>query len=272
MDWIQIVILGVVQGITEFLPISSSGHLVVVGALFESWQDQPLPDVIEVNILLHAGTLAAILAFYWRQIARLLTHDRRVIWLLVVGTLPAVVVGLPLKYYCKPLLESPLLAGLLLPITGLLLIWSARRSEGELDYVNITARQALLVGLFQACALLPGLSRSGFTIVGSLLTGMRRESAATFAFLLAIPAIGGATVLEAKDLLAERTVSTPYSILALGMAVSFAVGLVSLWWLVRWLAGGKLYLFAYWCIPLGIGVVIWQLPRFLENIARESWF
>lgn len=266
MDWIQIVILGVVQGLTEFLPISSSGHLVVTGALFEWWQNRPLPDVVEVNILLHAGTLAAILIYYHRQIVRLLTHDRRVIWLLFVGTLPAVAIGLPLKYFCEPLLESPLLSGLLLPVTGGLLLWSARRAQGGFEYVDISAKQALVIGLFQACALLPGLSRSGFTIVGGLLTGMKRESAATFAFLLAIPAIGGATVLEAQQLASDHAIATPYSILALGMLVSFAVGLISLWWLIRWIASGKLYLFAYWCIPVGIGVVVWQLPKFVQQM------
>jgi len=197
--WLEVVLLAVVQGIGEFLPISSSGHVVVGLALFE-WFEVPIEEKLAVNVVLHLGTLGAILVFYWRRIWLLLGEDRRVIWLLIVGTLPAAVFGLAAKHFCQGVLESPLTAGLCFPLTGVLLIWSARRAPGELAMRELSAPQALLIGVFQAAAVLPGISRSGATIVAGLGAGLKREEAAAFAFLLAIPAIGGAGVLELADL------------------------------------------------------------------------
>lgn len=258
MNWLELTILGIVQGITEFLPVSSSGHLVVLQALFEELKGQKLGDVLEINILLHAGTLAAILVFYWRQIVDIIRTDRRVIGLLVVGTIPAVIVGLPLKIYAEHLLQNPLLTGFMLIATGSLLIWSGRRRDGELDMVEISHGQAFLIGIFQALALLPGISRSGWTIGGGLLLGVKRESATTFSFLLAIPAIIGATMLEMKDLVGRDGGGTPGLLLALGTSVAFVVGLISLWGLVKIVQRGRLAWFAWWCIPLGIAVIVWQ--------------
>ena len=257
MDLLHILILAVVQGVAEFLPVSSSGHLVIAEALMGI--DHAQIDLVEVNIVLHAGTLASILIFYWRRIWNLLGEDRRVIALLIVGTLPAVLVGFPMKHYGESLLESPLLAGLMLPVTGLMLVWAARRKPGELRYQQISFGQALLIGAFQAVAILPGISRSGATIAAGIFTGMRRESAATFSFLLAIPAIAGATVLELKDLLTDKPASTTPGVLAIGALVAMLVGLVSLWWLIRWVQRGRLHYFAYWCIPVGVAVTLWQL-------------
>jgi undecaprenyl-diphosphatase len=118
---------------------------------------------------------------------------------------------------------------------------------------------ALLIGLFQAFAILPGISRSGTTIVAGLGCGLRRDEAATFSFLLAIPAIGGAGLLELKDLLSEPAGHMPLGALALGALVSFVVGLLSLCWLIRWLQKGRLHLFAWWVIPLGLAVIAWRL-------------
>ena len=261
MTFLQILILGVVQGITEFLPVSSSGHLVVIQALFQSFEGQTLPDVVAVNVLLHAGTLAAIVLFYRKRIVRLLFEDRRVVGLLAVGTLPAVAVGLTLKRLFPEFLASPLLAGFMFLLTGALLIFSSRRGghdEEQHEYQNLSYLQAFGIGLFQAAAILPGLSRSGWTIAGGMLLGLRREAATTFSFLLAIPVIGGATLLELRDWsLAGEAISLP--LLGFGAAVAFAVGLVALWLLVRIVERGRLAWFACWLFPLGIGVLVWQL-------------
>ena len=261
MTLLQILILGVVQGITEFLPVSSSGHLVVIQALFQSLEGQTLPDVVAVNVLLHAGTLAAIVLFYRKRIVRLLFEDRRVVGLLAVGTLPAVVVGLTLKRLFPEFLASPLLAGFMFLLTGALLICSSRREgddEEQHEYQNLSYLQAFGIGLFQAAAILPGLSRSGWTIAGGMLLGLRRDAATTFSFLLAIPVIGGATLLELRDWsLAGEVISL--SLLGFGGAVAFAVGLVALWLLVRIVERGQLAWFACWLFPLGIGVLAWQL-------------
>ena len=257
MDLLEIAVLAVVQGIAEFLPISSSGHLVVVAALFDQF-GQPLTQKLTVNIVLHLGTLLAILVFYRRRIWRLLGRDRRVIGLLVVGTLPAVVVGLTLKWHFSQALESPLLAGLMFPLTGAMLVWTATKQPGRLRCRQLGYAQVLLIGVFQAVAVLPGISRSGATIVAGLGCGLRRKEAAAFSFLLAIPAIGGAGTLEMISLFGQSAKGESPSALLLGAGLSFAVGLASLWWLIRWIEKGRLHDFAWWVFLLGPVVVAWQ--------------
>ena len=259
MDLLEIILLSIVQGVTEFLPVSSSGHLVVSAALLAQFGREMPPELVEVNIVLHLGTLLAVLVYYRQRIGRLLGEDRRVAPLLIVGTAPTVVVGLPLKMFAPEILENALLAGLMFPVTAAMLIWASRREPGETDYPDLTLRSALLIGAWQAFAILPGVSRSGATIVAGLGVGLRRDSAATFAFLLAIPAIAGAGVLEGLDALGKGTFATPGPILAVGMAVSFVVGLGSLTLLVRLVQHGRLAYFAYWLIPLGVAVTSWQL-------------
>jgi undecaprenyl-diphosphatase len=260
MNLFQIFLLAVLQGIAEFLPISSKGHLVLLEAILTKFNGIAIPDPLELNIVLHAGTLASILVFYRRQVWQLLTNDRRVLGLLAVGTLPIVLIGLPVHEIesLRSWMDKPLLVGCMLPITGLLLIAGGRSQSGSIDYTQMSYRQALLVGLFQAAAILPGISRSGTTIVGGMLGGLRRDSAATFSFLLAIPAISGAVVLELRKAVISGT-SHDLKPLLLGAVVSFLVGLLALRWLNRWLARGRLQWFAYWCIPVGLAVVIWQM-------------
>ncbi len=262
MLWLEILVLAVVQGIAEFLPISSSGHVVVGLALFEQFGD-PIAEKLTVNVILHMGTLAAILVFYWRRIWQLLGQDRRVIGLLVVGTLPAALVGIVVKKteigsFAEDALESALVAGFMFPITGLLLLWGARHAPGETTCRELSHGRALLIGVFQAFAILPGISRSGSTIVAGLATGLRRDEAAAFSFLLAIPVIGGAGLLETLDLLEAAVTPMPPAMLVVGALVSFVVGLLSLAWLVRWLATGRIHLFALWVMPLGAVVIAWQ--------------
>jgi undecaprenyl-diphosphatase len=258
VNTIQILILAAVQGVTEFLPVSSSGHLVIVESLMNT--NVNIPDV---NIFLHAGTLLSILVFYWNRIWKLVSEDSRVVGLLIVGTIPAVIAGLVIKRLFGHVLESPMIAGFMLPITGLMLLWIATREVGKEAYEGLTYKSALLIGLFQAIAILPGISRSGSTIVAGLIVGLKREAAATFSFLLAIPVIAGATVLEIKDMMGSSALQTDLSILLLGAFFAFVVGLVSLSWLIRWIEKGKLHYFAYWCIPLGVCIIGWQLAQTL---------
>jgi len=249
----QIIILGVVQGVTEFLPVSSSGHLVIVEAMMAEGGDAT------VNIVLHAGTLGSILVYYFRRIWRLLVEDRRMIGWLIVGTIPAVVVGLPLKRYAEHLLEDALLAGLMLIVTGLMLVWISRRPHGEKGENEVGYAASFWIGCGQALAILPGISRSGATITVGLAQGLARRASATFSFLLAIPAIAGASILEIRDLLDQTDGPVPVGNLLAGGLVAFAVGILSIWWLVRWLEKGQIQWFAWWCIPVGLGVVVWQL-------------
>ncbi len=257
----EILVLAVVQGIGEFLPISSSGHLVAVNDLFERWGSLPLEDQLMISILLHLGTLFSVLVVFRKRILALLSADWRLIPLLIVGTIPAVVVGIPLEKYCKSLLESPLLTGCCFLGTALLLLRSAKIGRGSLLCRELTYRKALVIGLFQAVAILPGFSRSGFTIVGALFCKLRRDEAATFSFLLAIPVIGGSGLLETLKLLKhpEKVPSGDLAIFLIGMFVSFLVGLIALIWLLKWLQQGKLHLFAYWLLIIGPVLIVASL-------------
>lgn len=252
---INIIILAIVQGIAEFLPISSSGHLVILGALIGE-----VNDSATLEIILHAGTLGSILVVFWRRILDLLSRDRRVIPLLVIGTIPAVIIGLTIKLKFESLLKNPMLAGCMLIVTGLLLIVLGRLKPRSTEYRSMSYLGALVVGCFQAVAILPGISRSGSTILGGRLMGLKNDDSVTFSFLLAIPAILGATVLAVKDVLEQRASGLPmsYSIAELGVGaiVAFIVGIFALKWLIGWSRQDRLHWFAWWCIPAGLLVVV----------------
>jgi undecaprenyl-diphosphatase len=251
MNLLEMLVLAVVQGIAEFLPISSSGHLVILGRWLRVDSDSST-----VEIILHAGTLASILVVYWGRIGELLRSDRRLLPLLVVGTLPAALLGVWIKTRAEWLLNRPLLAGVMLIVTGLML-WLLRwLPEGQRGYRQIAWPAALLIGCFQAFALLPGVSRSGSTIVGARLCGLQREDAVTFSFLLAIPAILGATCLALLDLVRDGADSQQWGVLLIGAAVAFLVGVAALRWLIHWARTGRLSWFAWWCIPFGILVIV----------------
>ncbi|MBP63926.1 MAG: UDP-diphosphatase [Planctomycetaceae bacterium] len=255
----QIVILAIVQGLTEFLPISSSGHLVIVGEILAGWSGQRPPESLNLMIVLHLGTLMSILVFYARRIVHIISEDRRTIGLLIVGSIPAVIVGLSLNHYYEKLLDNPVLTGFMLLLTGVVLLTSARCRQGTGNYQQLTLWRALAVGVSQAASILPGISRSGTTICTGLGVGMTGESAATFSFLLAIPVIGGASLLKLKPIVFAAEPTTSVVNLLIGAAIAFAVGLVALRWLVSWLAKGRLWWFAPWCFVAGTAVLCWQL-------------
>ena len=294
MDYLQVIILAIVQGLTEFLPVSSSGHLVVGSAVMESLGFPHPPDLLEVNIVLHVGTLGSILLFYSHKVWRLFKEDRQLIPRLIVGTIPAAVIGIPLKELAENLLESPLLAGLMFPVTALILLWATRQPVGNASYRNLSYARTVRIGFMQALAVLPGISRSGATIAAGLREGLDRQSAVTFAFLLAIPVIGGAGLIEVAKLAGQTqhpdvtdstspqtavptadrlpTAAAPPAVnpppatqptapltLVVGGLVAMLVGWLALWWLVRWIQAGRLRLFAWYLIPLGVTVVAWQL-------------
>lgn len=271
MGIVEIIVLAVVQGLTEFLPISSDGHLVVASALLQELGYPEPSDLLSVSIVLHLGTLLSILIFFWREVSHLVGRDRRLIPLLIAGTIPAVLIGLPLKYLAKEMLESVLLAGFMFPLSGAILIWGARNSSGHLSYRDLDYRRVLFIGAMQSLALLPGVSRSGCTISSGLASGLDRASAGTFAFLLGIPAIAGAGGLEILELVYQHFFADSASAapalgaapvhLIVGALVSTIVGLVALAWLIRWVRGGRLALFAWYLFPLGAAVIVWQLAK-----------
>lgn len=217
--------------------------------------------------MLHLGTLCSVFVVFWRRILALLTEDRRVIPLLIIGTIPIVVVGLPLEKFFPGLMESPLLAGFCFIGTACLLLFSDHRQKsetGERLYRDLTVRDALFVGAFQAIAILPGFSRSGFTIVGALLCKLRRDEAATFSFLLSIPAIMGAGIYETIKLVRKAYSPEPepiegFWLIFAGAVLSFIVGIIALKWLMAWLQKGRLHYFAYWLLILGPFMIVLML-------------
>ena len=264
MSSLEILLLAVVQGLTEFLPVSSSGHLVVANALLEALGKPPTKDLIEVSIALHLGTLASVLVYYRQEIVRLLGADRRVLYLLIVGTIPAAIVGVGIKKgfsdsMSDMVLNNVLLAGMMFFVTAAILVCAAYRPLGKLTYPRLSWRQTLAIGAAQALAILPGISRSGSTIAAGLGVGLDREQASTFAFLLAIPAILGAGFLETLDVLEQGSTGTSLGLLVIGFLVSFAVGLAALALLIRWVKRGRLALFAWYLVPLGVTIVAWQV-------------
>ncbi len=258
-EFIEILIISIVQGIGEFLPISSSGHLAVTNHLFERF-GVPLTtsegdgDFIKLAVFLHVGTLLAVVVVFWRRILDLFGKDRRLIPLLIIGTIPAVIFGLGLKRLAPAdFFENLYLVAACFPMTAMLLFFSMKHQGGEKNCSEMTWIDALVIGMVQAVAVLPGISRSGSTIVaGGLFQKLRREEAATVSFLLSIPVIGGGGILEFKDLLEQEPSEQGISngILLTGMTISCVVGVVALVWLLDWLKKGKLWHFAAWLLVM----------------------
>lgn len=272
MEIVEAIILGIVQGIGEFLPISSSGHLVIAGELLEiflgttSGNDEKLL----LNIVLHAGTLGSIVVVYWREIWELRVQPR-VCQMLILASIPAAILGFTMKSTFEEAFATPLIAGVALFATAGLLILGQRLEKSTVNYEDLPMKSAFLIGLFQAGALVPGISRSGSTIAGGLMLGLQRKSAAAFSFLMAIPVIGGAALVEMKDVLTgELVVDSPVALL-IGGGVAFLVGLACLRWMVDLIAKGKLHWFAYYCLAVGTATVVWQLfaTVFAESVALQ---
>ena len=257
---IEALILGVVQGIAEFLPISSSGHLVILSELLHKLTGREVdPDSsLQMNVALHFGTLLSILVVYREDLIRLIYNRRLCLWI-VLATVPVVIVGLGFKDLIKQNMQSPLSSGCFLLVTAALLLVAHKSQKADIPLEKLSWSQALTIGIFQAVAIIPGISRSGSTIAGGLVVGIRRDAATTFSFFIAIPAILGAVFLTVLDIFAENGgVHSPWALL-LGAAVAFVVGLFSLRWLIRLISQQKLYWFAWYCSFAGLATILWQL-------------
>jgi undecaprenyl-diphosphatase len=260
VDFVQMIVLAVVQGLTEFLPVSSSGHLV----LFQHFMATREGDVF-FDIVLHIGTLGSVLVVYRSEVLRLLRFDRPALMYLVslaVGTLPAVAVGLLAKDLVESLFHSPVFAASGLLYTAALL-FSTRlsRDPGSAAAVPWEPRplvpwKALAVGVAQAIAIMPGVSRSGSTIAASLWLGLPRAEAARFSFLLSIPAIGGALVLQVVSGGGET--GSGLVGLVLAALVAFAVGLLAIRWTALAVVQAHFWKFGFYCVVAGL-VALWVL-------------
>jgi len=242
-------ILAFVQGLTEFLPVSSSGHLVLAGSLLG------LPEGdLSFDILVHLGTLIAVLAVYARDIRELMSgvlkgkrEDLRLAGLLVLGSIPAGAVGFLLSDRIESLFGNPAIVSGMLLVTGCVLFATKFSGKGHRNEPG--PGSALLIGAAQALAILPGISRSGLTISAGLATGVVRERAARFSFLLSVPAILGAALLDLTASSDGGSISMSAAVV--GLAVAAVTGYIALRLLIRFLVSGRFHLFCWYCWALG---------------------
>jgi len=257
IELISLLVLAIVQGLTEFLPVSSSGHLVLMQHVLDTREGDVFFDVV-----LHLGTLGSVLAVYRREVRRLLRLDapaRSYILGLVVGTLPAVAVGLLAKDAVESVFHSPVFAAWGLLVTAMVLF--STRGRGSLgaslpdswEPRPIPPLRALLVGVAQALAILPGISRSGSTIAACLWLGIGRAEAARFSFLLSVPAITGALLLQVVSGDAPSGASaTEYLRLGLAALAAFGVGLLALRWTALAVVQSHFWRFSIYCLVVGV--------------------
>lgn len=274
-EFIAVMLLAVVQGIAEFLPISSTGHLVVLGKLFERCLGDPLSpkkENVVLDLVLHVGTLGALLVVYRKDLWGIWRRPKLCV-AIVLATIPAAIAGVLLKKHIEASFEMPLVVACGWLVTAGLLWYGQRLGHGNRPLEELTYGDAIKIGCFQAVSpLFRGVSRSGSTIAGGLFTGLSREAAAAFSFLIAIPAVAGAAVLEGLPLLKAYFRSTGsaadgtsvliggYSPMALvlGAAVSFVVGLISLRWLLRIITRRGLDGFVYYVLTASMLTFAWQ--------------
>ena len=273
MTLLEAVILGAIQGITEPLPVSSSAHLVIVPALIPGFHH---PSVL-FDVILHLGTLLAIVFFLRREIVTLLfslaspawsaaaghpqsegerRDNRRVMGLLLVGTFLTGIIGLTFKDRIEALFESVTMTAAMLLVTGLLLFLSDRVPRRGRGLGEMTLTDGIVIGLVQALALIPGISRSGATITCGIFRGMDRRAAARFSFLLSIPAIAGAVVLKAPELL--QVSAGDWTAIIAGFAAAAVTGFLSLKLLFALITRVGLSIFAGYCWFVGLATLLFQ--------------
>lgn len=261
----QAIVLGAIQGLTEFLPVSSDGHLVIAQ---EGFGLRP-PNALAFDVLLHLGTLVAVIAYFRRDLLEMtfglfgasgdvMVVRRRWIWLLALGTLPVAIVGLAFEDWFAGTFHSVVWAGAGLLATGTML-WSVHgKGETGRGDADLTMRDALQIGGIQSFALLPGVSRSGSTLFCALSTGVERTTAARFSFLLSIPAIVGALVLKSDDVFAMARVGNPGPLIV-GPVVAAVAGWLAIDVLMRAVRRGSLLGFAIYCWTVGAVTLAWSV-------------
>jgi undecaprenyl-diphosphatase len=278
MTALQALVFAAIQGITELFPISSLGHAVVIPRLFGWTVDQQSPSFLPFLVVLHVGTAAALLAYFWRDWIGFLQailgalapaevkSQRRLLTMLIIGTVPAVIVGFALEHALRNLFGSPPIAAAFLIVNGVVLLIGERlrtrsiNTEGLRTLEDLNVTDALMIGVFQCTALIPGISRSGVTMVGGLIRGLSHEAAAHFSFLLATPIIAGAAVLEVPKLL--RHGSTESAMTMLTVVAGIVAGIMawlSVFILMRYFRRREfeaLDPFGYYCIAFGASVLL----------------
>lgn len=274
MSLFQAFILGLVQGATEFIPISSSGHLVLVPWLL-SWESPPLA----FDTMVHWGTLVAVFGVFWLDLWVLLKAglnglldavgiDRsydgdqaRLAWAILLGSLPAVLAGFLLADFFEELFGKPVAAAGLLLVTAGILTFSEWLGRQERPFSRIGWLDSLFIGVAQAFAIMPGISRSGATIAAGLSRGVQREAAARFSFLLSAPVVLGAGLFQLLDLMEAGGLDSLAGSLVVGFVTAAVSGYLCVRWLLKYLASRPLYIFALYCLTFGLFCLVVALLR-----------
>jgi undecaprenyl-diphosphatase len=269
VDLLRAAWLGVVQGLTEFLPVSSSAHLILAREFF-GWNAQWAPDIaLAFDVACHVGTLLAVVAFFRgdlltligalpRVFSRPLSPDANRLWLIAIGTIPVVIVGGVIwNDRIQDAVRTPAVAAVMLAAGAVLLLLIERLGRAGRDESALTWAGALVIGIAQAAALVPGVSRSGATIAAGMALGLRRDAAARFTFLMSIPAIVAAAAKEAVELRTAALSSDAIAFFAVGMVTSGVVGYLAVKYFIRFLASHRLDVFAWYRLVLAAVTVVW---------------
>lgn len=268
-------ILGMVQGLTEFLPISSSAHLILVPQIF-GWKD-PFIDSAAFDVMLHMGTLVALLVYFWSDLIRLISAglasirdrnigsdpDRRLAWLLVISVIPAAILGASLESFFDRTFREHAGWIALFVVVGAALLWYGELvGSRKRGLQNMTVRDAAVIGGMQAIALFPGISRSGITIGTGLMLGLEREAAARFSFLMGVPVIAGAGLLKARTLVGAGVGGAQIDQLVVGVIAAAIFGFLAISVLLRFLRTNPTTVFIVYRLVLAGAIVVWWLGLF----------
>jgi len=293
MDFIYSIILGIIQGLSEFLPISSSGHLVIAHDLLNFG----FVDNLSFDVALHVGTLLALVFFFWRDIYKYIiaffksfakwdlpsttedhhtfigkwsravvlglknNFDQRMAWFIIVGSIPAGIAGFLLESKADSVFRNLLLIAILLASIGILFIIFERISQKTNDLSNLSWKGVIVIGLAQVIALLPGVSRSGITMLAGLSQKLKREEAARFSFLLSVPVVFGAGLQKLFEAVHSGLTSRDWLVLLVGLMTAAIVGYLVIKFLLKYLASHSLNVFAYYRFLLAAVVVLWLIFR-----------
>ena len=265
MSWLQVIVLSIVQGLTEFLPVSSSGHLRIVSELF--WGEDAGASFTAV---IQLGTELAVLVFFAKDIWRILTawfaglfdktkrgFDYRMGWMVIVGTIPVGIAGVLLKDLIRENFRNLWITATVLILFSFVFILAERYGKKQRGFEELTMKDAIVMGLWQCLALIPGVSRSGGTISGGLLRNLDREVATRFSFLLAIPAVLASGLFSLPDAFNPQAGQAASGLqLLVGSGIGFVVGYISIAWLLKFVSNHSFAWFAAYRIPLGVIVMI----------------
>ena len=254
MNTLQAVILGIIQGLTEFLPISSSGHLVLFQKIFGINE----PTLI-FDTMVHVGTLAAVITVLWKEVLSLLKRPfQRLTWLLAAATIPTVIIAVLFKDAIEVMFKSGSTLGFEFLITGVVLLFAERLNSGRKHAEETSYLDAAFIGVMQGIAIMPAISRSGLTISGALMRDLDREFAAKFSFLMSIPAILGAAVFQAKDVMDAGSASFITLPIAAGTIAAAVAGYFSIRFMIYIIKQGSMKVFSYYVFALGTLVLVDQ--------------